>query len=85
MSWCSRSVRQWATEELQLLRDIWTLLKTSALVTSAERENMLTAKMWIPSPSLEEGRTGGAEVIKHPNPAVFALGGRDGGAGLTSS
>lgn len=52
MSWCSRTIRQWATEELQLLRDIWMPLKTSVLVTSVEMENMLTAKMWIPSPSL---------------------------------
>lgn len=29
------------------------LLKTSALVTSVEMENMLTAEMWIPSSSLD--------------------------------
>lgn len=58
------------------------LLKTSTLVTSVEMENMLTAKMSIPSPSLGEKcqrsllqMCGSADGLYHvfASPAVAAV------------
>lgn len=51
-SWCWSLMGQCEYVRLQLVRDIWMLLLTSALVTLEESENMLTTEICTPSPSL---------------------------------